>query len=623
MGKQGPCGHCGIATTPLWRNGPPEKPVLCNACGSRWRTKGTLLNYMPMHSGGFGGVGNPEGTARRKKGSHRLSSDPPRSHKRKEPYGGRGENRTPTPPLPLLLKDAEEELKTASSLESGVSGPDKVALFRSSPVWIPAWVGPVPSRKRTSMVRACTSLEKLISRFQDLMNESPSVNSSPATPSESSDVMLVESKPSTMAMDVGVNSVFLQRAPMPLLQEPPGDTISFLMESAGNLKPTQALPHGTDTRVTDGVMESPNGAAIFPAQMKEKATHSLKKMEIKVVRRENFPYHKRDVLQSCQSPLVFLELKDIINFDTYTGLLTDQEQRQLAKLVSSLDISRVPESLKEMFNSGQFVGALNNFQQLLSEGMFDSSEPGMSAHILQHFQQLLTISDLNNSGWMEQSSQLQSHGKCQSGSSNFFKNKESTKDKTKRFGVPVVAVGTGSINHSLGKLPGQSEESSGEELHAATYKQTECGSNLLPYSGLSPLRYAHSLKLGTPDIGSSPNDGGIAIEEGGTYFTGNAVSVDDLPDIQVPGSDGMEPDLLFDLSSNILAFQEAELLQQPAWTKSKEESEPNQVENGSLIMSNIWHMDNNFSELFWNPSCGSPGNGLPNGAVLNPGRMLI
>ncbi len=120
--------------TPLWRNGPPEKPVLCNACGSRWRTKGTLLNYMPMHSGGFGGVGNPEGTARRKKGSHRLSSDPPRSHKRKEPYGGRGENRTPTPPLPLLLKDAEEDLKTASSLESGVSGPDKVALFRSSPV---------------------------------------------------------------------------------------------------------------------------------------------------------------------------------------------------------------------------------------------------------------------------------------------------------------------------------------------------------------------------------------------------------------------------------------------------------------------------------------------------------
>lgn len=36
--------------TPLWRNGPPEKPVLCNACGSRWRTKGTLTNYTPLHA---------------------------------------------------------------------------------------------------------------------------------------------------------------------------------------------------------------------------------------------------------------------------------------------------------------------------------------------------------------------------------------------------------------------------------------------------------------------------------------------------------------------------------------------------------------------------------------------
>jgi len=35
--------------TPLWRNGPPDKPVLCNACGSRWRTKGSLANYTPMH----------------------------------------------------------------------------------------------------------------------------------------------------------------------------------------------------------------------------------------------------------------------------------------------------------------------------------------------------------------------------------------------------------------------------------------------------------------------------------------------------------------------------------------------------------------------------------------------
>ncbi|KAK9217942.1 hypothetical protein WN943_006574 [Citrus x changshan-huyou] len=49
MGKQGPCLHCGIERTPLWRNGPPEKPVLCNACGSRYRLRGTLNNYAPKH----------------------------------------------------------------------------------------------------------------------------------------------------------------------------------------------------------------------------------------------------------------------------------------------------------------------------------------------------------------------------------------------------------------------------------------------------------------------------------------------------------------------------------------------------------------------------------------------
>ncbi|KAF7803654.1 Retrovirus-related Pol polyprotein from transposon TNT 1-94 [Senna tora] len=36
--------------TPLWRNGPPEKPVLCNACGSRFRLWATLDNYTPRHA---------------------------------------------------------------------------------------------------------------------------------------------------------------------------------------------------------------------------------------------------------------------------------------------------------------------------------------------------------------------------------------------------------------------------------------------------------------------------------------------------------------------------------------------------------------------------------------------
>jgi hypothetical protein len=38
----GPCGHCACVESPCWRKGPPEKPILCNACGARFLVKGNL-----------------------------------------------------------------------------------------------------------------------------------------------------------------------------------------------------------------------------------------------------------------------------------------------------------------------------------------------------------------------------------------------------------------------------------------------------------------------------------------------------------------------------------------------------------------------------------------------------
>ncbi|KAI5677974.1 hypothetical protein M9H77_08924 [Catharanthus roseus] len=44
MGSQGPCSHCGTKQSPLWIFGPPDRPVLCNACGTRWKETGTLVD---------------------------------------------------------------------------------------------------------------------------------------------------------------------------------------------------------------------------------------------------------------------------------------------------------------------------------------------------------------------------------------------------------------------------------------------------------------------------------------------------------------------------------------------------------------------------------------------------
>lgn len=38
----GPCDHCRATESPQWRRGPVGKPVLCNACGTRYRRTGQL-----------------------------------------------------------------------------------------------------------------------------------------------------------------------------------------------------------------------------------------------------------------------------------------------------------------------------------------------------------------------------------------------------------------------------------------------------------------------------------------------------------------------------------------------------------------------------------------------------
>lgn len=122
------------AATPLWRNGPPEKPVLCNACGSRWRTKGTLSNYMPMHSGGFGATVCPEGGAvpRGRKNNRKLFSEP-RSHKRKEPSEGHQERASLRSHMrSFKAAQAGDDSISTSSLSSSISGLDDAAFIPSS-----------------------------------------------------------------------------------------------------------------------------------------------------------------------------------------------------------------------------------------------------------------------------------------------------------------------------------------------------------------------------------------------------------------------------------------------------------------------------------------------------------
>ena len=58
----GPCmnPHCmNPNESPQWRRGPPEAPVLCNACGTRWIRNKSLVPLVPQRGIRYGKDGNP------------------------------------------------------------------------------------------------------------------------------------------------------------------------------------------------------------------------------------------------------------------------------------------------------------------------------------------------------------------------------------------------------------------------------------------------------------------------------------------------------------------------------------------------------------------------------------
>lgn len=64
-GIGGPCNHCGVDVSCCWRRGPPLKPVLCNACGSRYLVKKSLEGYIPIQQRSlYGGRGQKQGVSR-------------------------------------------------------------------------------------------------------------------------------------------------------------------------------------------------------------------------------------------------------------------------------------------------------------------------------------------------------------------------------------------------------------------------------------------------------------------------------------------------------------------------------------------------------------------------------
>ncbi|KAB2000560.1 hypothetical protein ES319_D12G240300v1 [Gossypium barbadense] len=362
MGKQGPCYHCGVTSTPLWRNGPPEKPVLCNACGSRWRTKGTLANYTPLHARVEPDDYEDRITSRVKNISIKKNKEI-KLLKSKANHG----TAVVAPDYNLgFRKFVDEDSSNRSSSGSAISNSESCAQFGSADA--SDLTGPAQSNVWESMS----------SYFSGSSEED----------------LLLESETPMVSVEIGHGSVLI-RHPSSIARDEESEASSLSVENK-QYSTNEAYSHSSTFPVcSDSKAIKSLGHAI------EKAKNPAEQgMQHEQLKRDKAQNEKSLMLESQKSPLCNIDLNDILNFEEFVKHLTNEEQQQLLQYLPPLDVAKLPDSLQSMFESSQFKENLCYFQQLLAEGVFNISVPGVKAEDCRTLKRL-ALFNLTKSQWVE------------------------------------------------------------------------------------------------------------------------------------------------------------------------------------------------------------------------------
>ncbi|XP_019190952.1 PREDICTED: GATA transcription factor 26-like isoform X3 [Ipomoea nil] len=412
MGKQGPCYHCGVTNTPLWRNGPPEKPVLCNACGSRWRTKGTLANYTPLHARAEPDDFEDYRGSKVKTTPIRIKEAKVLKRKHIYDYPEVG---VPTDYSQVLSKGLDEDTSNRSSSGSAVSNSESCAQFAGTelsdltgPAQPNIWDTMVPSKKRTCVGRPKPSpVEKLTKDLCTILHEQQSSYFS----GSSEEDLLFESDKPMVSVEIGHGSMLI-RHPSSIGREEESEASSLSVDNKQNPVNEAYSPWPTPSvHIHNKVFNSPS---VGTETIKKPTGHGI---DQELVKRDKDRLEKLQMLGHHNSPLCYVDLKDIVNFDEFTSKLTTDEQRQLLKCLPSVDTSAPPDSFRGMFESAQFKENLSCFQKLLAEGVLDNSLSGVKIEDCRTLKRF-AMCYLTKSKWVEQYNLLKDV-KCKNSSNGF------------------------------------------------------------------------------------------------------------------------------------------------------------------------------------------------------------
>ncbi|KHN34894.1 GATA transcription factor 26 [Glycine soja] len=410
MGKQGPCYHCGVTSTPLWRNGPPEKPVLCNACGSRWRTKGTLAKYTPLHARAETDDYDDQRVSRVKSISINKKKEVALL-KRKQNHDNVMSGGFAPDYNQGYQKVVDEDISNRSSSGSAISNSESCAQFGyggmdasdlTGPAQSVVWDAMVPSKKRTCVGRSKpSSVEKLTKDLCTILHEQQSYFSA-----SSEEDLLFESDTPMVSVEIGHGSVLI-RHPSYIAREEESEASSLSVDNkqcpmseayscSGGI-----LMHNDSSRLKSSSLEvekigNSTGQGVLQEQLKRHAfVHSLWHNLY-----DKSQHERVQILGNHESPLCSIDLNDVVNYEEFLRILTNEEQQQLLKLLPVVDTAKLPDSLEVMFSSSQFKENLTYFQQLLSEGVFDISLLGAKPEDCKTLK-ILALSNLSKSKWVE------------------------------------------------------------------------------------------------------------------------------------------------------------------------------------------------------------------------------
>ncbi|CAA2973881.1 GATA transcription factor 26-like [Olea europaea subsp. europaea] len=235
----------------------------------------------------------------------------------------------------------------------------------------------VPSKKRTCFSRSKPSpFEKITKDLYTIWHEQQSSCFSGTSEEE----LLLESDKPMVSVETGHGSVLI-RHPNAIAREEESEASSLPIDN--KLHP---ICNAYSQRTT------------LPVRIKKPAGQGTEGHQIK---RDKDQLEKLQMLRHHNSPLRYVDLQDILNFDKFVSHLTYDEQQQLLKILPSIDISAAPESLISMFDSPQFKENLSSFQKLLAEGVFDNSLSGVKTEDCRTLKKL-ALGNLTKSKWVEQ-----------------------------------------------------------------------------------------------------------------------------------------------------------------------------------------------------------------------------